>query len=253
MGKALLEVKDVHKYFGGVRAVDGVSLTVEEGSIVGLIGPNGSGKSTLFSVIAGVYKPDKGEVWFNGERIDGLPPYEIYKRGLVRAFQNPRLFKGMTVFENIMVAARDNPGEHPIRSLFRKLWSGRELDIARKAKFYLEMLTLDKVARNWATDISGGQMKLTELGRTLISEPKMLLLDEPAAGVNPALARKIFDKIEEWRRELGLTFFIVEHRLEILFDYVDYVYVMHRGKIVSQGPPEKVAEDPVVVEVYMGG
>ncbi len=251
--KYILCVHNVKKYFGGVRAVDGVSLRVERGSIVGLIGPNGSGKTTLFNVIAGVYKPDAGEVWFDGRRIDGLPPHEIYKLGLVRTFQIPRLWRGLTIVENIATGAKRNPGELMRLAMLRPLWASGEKRVAEKALEEVDFVGLKPVAGNWADAISGGQMKLAELGRALISEPKMLLLDEPAAGVNPTLARQIFEGIRRINRERGVTFLIVEHRLEILFDYVDYVYVMHQGRVIAEGKPKEVAENPLVAEVYLGG
>ncbi len=253
MSKYILCVHEVKKYFGGIRAVDGVTLRVERGAVVGLIGPNGSGKTTLFNVIAGVYKPDAGEVWFDGRRIDGLPPHEIYKLGLVRTFQIPRLWHGLTIVENIATGAKGNVGELLRYTLLRPMWAESERRVAEKALDEVEFVGLKPVAGNWAYAVSGGQMKLAEIGRALISEPKMLLLDEPAAGVNPTLARQIFDGIKRLNREKGITFLIVEHRLEILFDYFDYVYVMHQVRVIAQGTPKEVAENPLVAEVYLGG
>ncbi len=253
MNEYILCVERVKKYFGGIRAVDGVSLRVKRGGIVGLIGPNGSGKTTLFNVIAGVYKPDEGEVWFDGRRIDGLPPHEIYKLGLVRTFQTPRLWRGLSVFENIATGAKGNPGELMRYALIRPYWTPAELRVGEEAAERVEFVGLKPVAGNPADAISGGQMKLAELGRALMSKPKMLLLDEPAAGVNPTLARQIFEGIVRLRDEQGITFLIIEHRLEILFDYVDYVYVMHQGRIIAEGRPAEVAENPLVAEVYLGG
>ncbi len=244
---------NVKKYFGGVRAVDGVSIRVERGSIVGLIGPNGSGKTTLFNVIAGYYKPDAGEVWFDGRRIDGLPPHKIYELGLVRTFQTPRLWESLTVYENVAEGYKGHPGERASRALVWPLWIPMELEVGEKSLDTIDFVGLAPVAGNDADAISGGQMKLAELGRALISKPKMLLLDEPAAGVNPTLARRIFEGIVRLRDEEGITFLIIEHRLEILFDYVDYVYVMHQGRVIAEGKPAEVAENPIVAEVYLGG
>ena len=249
----LLEVKNVYKYFGGVRAVDGVSLTVPENSIVGLIGPNGSGKTTLFNVISGYYKPDRGKIIFDGRDITGLKPHEIYRLGLVRTFQNPRMWRSLTVFENVIGSGRGQKGESMIKALFRRLWRRQEEEYARQALYWIDFTGLDPVSHMLSSSISGGQMKLTELARALMSSAKLILLDEPAAGVNPTLARKIFDGIERLRREYKLTFLIIEHRLEVLFDYVDYVYVMHRGRVVAEGKPQEVAENPIVVDIYLGG
>ncbi len=252
MAEPILIVKNVKKRFGGVVALDGVSLEVERGKIVGLIGPNGSGKTTLFNVIAGVLKPDSGEVWFDGKEITGLPPEKIYHLGLVRTFQTPRLFKGMTVFENVLTSARHNPGESYSKSLLKEMWEPVEKKIAKKAIGLMELLKIKHIARNLASAVSGGQMKLGEIARGLMSDPKMLLLDEPAAGVNPTLAHEIFSFLTKLRDERGITMLIIEHRLDILFDYVDYVYVMHKGRIVAQGTPKEVVENPVVIDVYLG-
>ena len=252
-GDALLCVRGVKKYFGGVRAVDGVDLEVPRRWIVGLIGPNGSGKSTLFNVIAGVGLVDAGRIWFDGEDITGLPPHEIYKRGLVRTFQTPRLWQSLTVYENTLAGYRGHSGENPLRALLRLFWRKREVDNAEASIERILDSGLKPVAGNLSSDISGGQMKLGELTRALNTKPKMVMLDEPAAGINPTLARQLFERIVKLRDEEGITFLIIEHRLEILFDYVDYVYVMHQGKIIARGKPEEVVEDPKVIQVYLEG
>ncbi|ABM80473.1 ABC transporter ATP-binding protein [Hyperthermus butylicus] len=251
--KYILVVEDLYKYFGGIRAVDGVSLRVPRRSIIGLIGPNGSGKTTLFNVVAGLYKPDKGRIIFDGVDIAGRKPHEIYKLGLIRTFQNPRLWTSLTVFENVLGAAENRKGENIAGALFQRLWEGQERKLAGEALDWIDFVELSSVDHMLPLNISGGQMKLAELARALMARAKLLLLDEPSAGVNPTLARRIFEGIERLRSEYGLTFLIIEHRLEILFDFVDYVYVMHRGKIVAEGKPEEVAENPVVLDIYLGG
>jgi len=252
MSDYILEVINVKKRFGGVVALDGVNMKVKRNTMTALIGPNGSGKTTLFNVIAGVYKPDEGRVIFDSHDITGKPPEKIYHLGLVRTFQVPRMFKGMTVFENVLTAARHNPGESYAKSIVRRLWERVELGIAEKAVNTLELLKILHVARNLSSAISGGQMKLVELARGLMSDPKMLLLDEPAAGVNPTLAHEIFKFLTNLKDEKGMTMLIIEHRLDILFDYVDYVYVMHRGKIVAEGTPEEIVNNKVVIDIYLG-
>ncbi len=252
MSRVMLETQGLKKYFGGIRAVDGVDVSIREGEFVGLIGPNGSGKTTLFNVITGIYKPTAGKIFFDGERIDGLPPHKVFAKGLVRSFQVPRLWRGLTVIENTMVPPRGQRGENPIIALFRRLWKPQEISLARRALGILDEHQLLEVSLNWGDSISGGQMKLTEVSRALMGEPKMLLLDEPTAGVAPKLAREIFVRLEKLRSEYGITLFVIEHRLEVLFDFVDRVVVMHQGRVLMEGTPEEVASDPRVIEAYLG-
>lgn len=249
----MLKLVNVVKSFGGLRAVDGVSLTINKGELVGLIGPNGSGKTTLFNVISGFYRLDKGEIYFLGERIDGLPPYEVFKRGLVRSFQNPRLFFGMTTLENALVSPPKQIGEKARHAPIHRIWTPQEINYANEAFELMKFLNLDQASRHVASELSGGQMKLLELERGLMGRPKLLLLDEPTAGVAPKLAREIFERIIELKKSYEVTFFIIEHRLEMLFDYVEHVFVMHRGKIIAHGTREEIVNDPLVKKVYLGG
>lgn len=248
----LLAVKGAVKRFGGLVAVNDVSLDIKQGSIVGLIGPNGSGKTTLFNVISGVFPPDSGEVYFDGERIDGLAPYEIYHRGLVRSFQIPRLFQKMTVLDNVMVAARNQIGDKLFNVPIRRRWMKQESDLLEKAQDILNFLDLGHLSDEPSTNISGGQLKLLEIGRALISDPKMLLFDEPAAGVNPAIAQEIFKKFVDLKQNKGLTFFIIEHRIELVLDFLDWMYVMHKGSIIAEGPPKEVVNNERVIKIYLG-
>jgi len=248
----LLRLDGVKKHFGGIRAVDGVTASVGEGELVGLIGPNGSGKSTLFNVISGVHKLDEGTVALRGERIDGLDPWVIFARGVVRSFQNPRLFHGMTVLENVLVPPRDQKGERIANAPIPARWEDQETSLAEDALDTLIRNQLQAVPLNWATDVSGGQMKLLEVSRALMGEPKLLLLDEPTAGVAPKLAREIFETIAMLRREHGLTFLIIEHRLDVLLDYVERVLVMHEGELIFDGTPAAAVNDPRVIDAYLG-
>lgn len=249
---SLLRLEEVRKHFGGIRAVDGVSFEVSEGELVGLIGPNGSGKSTLFNVISGVYGPDGGTIAFKNERIDGLDPWEIFGRGVVRSFQNPRLFRGMTVLENTLIPPRGQEGESLRKAPFRRKWSGQEKALAAGALAVLARNQLEAVRLNWATEISGGQMKLLEVSRTMMASPSLLLLDEPTAGVAPKLADEIFENIAALRQEHGLTFLIIEHRLDVLMDAVERVLVLHQGRLLFDGKPKDAVEDAAVVDAYLG-
>ena len=231
----ILQLHDVTKDFDGLRAVDAVSLGVDQGMIVGLIGPNGSGKSTLLSLITGNHQPTAGQVIFNGDDITGLSPDEIFLRGIARGYQDPALFFQMTVLDNVLLPAKHQRGERPWYAPWRRSWLDQEQGNAARSEPILQQVSLRSLFSQPAADLSGGQMKLAEMGRALMGEPTLLLLDEPTAGVAPSLAYHIFEQIELLRRQQGMTFLIVEHRLEILFDFVDYLYVMHMGKLLAQG------------------
>ena len=248
----LLTLHDVRKSFERLQAVGGASLTVLSGQIVGLIGPNGSGKSTLFNVISGALRADSGRITFDGYDITARPADEIYQRGLVRGYQDPALLFRMTVLDNMLLPAKGQRGEHPARAPIHRAWRGQEKELAVSAGSLLRQVELRGHYAQLAGDLSGGQMKLLELGRSLMGQPKMLLLDEPTAGVAPKLARTIFEQIAHLRRTLGLTFLVVEHRLEVLFDFVDDIYVMHAGQVIAHGPPAAIAADAHIREIYFG-
>ena len=248
----ILEIKDVRKAFGSLRALDGVTLGLKEKEVHILVGPNGSGKTTLINVVSGFYKPDSGKVVFEGRDIAGLPPHKAYAIGLSRTFQIPSLFTKLTVLENVLVAAKNNPGESFMKSLFRRAWIKEETEDTRKAFAILKLLGLEKVSEREASTLSGGQMKLLELARALMSDAKVVLLDEPISGVNPARAHEIFGRILRLRDELGVTFLIVEHRLDIALRYVDTVTAMAFGRVIAAGKPEIVMADPKVIEAYLG-
>ncbi len=252
MTEALLRIRGVRKSFGGLRAVDGATLDVRKGGITGLIGPNGSGKTTLFNTVLGIYQPEEGSIYLDSERIDGLPPHVVYAKGLANAFQIPRLFRQLSVLDNMLLAARGNKGEGFLQGLLLKArWQRKEAELAEKALGILRLLELEGLALAPAGEISGGQMKLLEIGRALMADPMLVLLDEPAAGVNPVLGRKIYERIEELCSQ-GLSFFIIEHRLEILFDFANWVYLMEKGRVVAEGSPAEIVNSPVFYEVYLG-
>jgi len=248
-----LVVNGVKKSFGGLLALQGVSLSVNKGSLTMLIGPNGSGKTTLINVIAGFYKPDEGSVLFEGRDITGWPPNKIYDAGLVRTFQIPSPFVKLSVLENLLTASPRNPGESILKAPVRRLWVRKEREDVERAFKVMELLELDHLWDQPANTLSGGQLKLLEVGRALMSGAKLILMDEPASGINPALAHKVFSHIVDIKSKLGLTFLIVEHRLEIALRYVDYVYAMSQGKVISHGSGEEVLKDPKVIEGYLGG
>src|SRR5438309_3028972 len=249
----ILSVQGITKSFGDLHALDGISLDVPRQKVSILIGPNGSGKTTLINVISGIYKPDAGKVRFNEKDITGSPPYQLYQMGMARTFQIPALFWKLTVLENLLIAEKGNPGESFLKSLLNRFWKDSERRAMEKASRVHDLLGLSRVWDRPAYSLSGGQMKLVEIGRALMSDAKLLLLDEPVSGVNPTLAHEIFSRILKLRDELGLTFFIVEHRLDVALKYVDEMFVMALGKLIASGPPVEVMNNKKVIEAYLGG
>jgi len=253
MAEPLLKVREVSKNFGGLCAVNNVDIDVSEESIVGLVGPNGCGKTTLLSTIFGLHKADSGTIHFNNQLIEGMSPHQIYTRGIVNAFQLPRLFFQLSVLDNMILAARDNSGDKLFNSVFlRKGWQSQEAGIVDKVMTILELLELSHLTFSPAGELSGGQKKLLEMGRAIIADPKLLLLDEPAAGINPVLGKTMFEKLERLRQG-GLSFLVIEHRLELLMEFANWVYVMDKGRIVLEGQPNEVVNSPLFFEVYSGG
>ncbi len=250
----LLDVRDIVVQFGGLRALDHASLGVREGTITGLIGPNGAGKTTLFNVIAGYYEPRVGRVFLDGQDITALPPHRIFERGLCRTFQIPREHASMSVLENLMLVPSGQLGEGLFNSLFRP-WRVREQEheIEERAEGVLQFVELSHLKHEYAGNLSGGQKKLLELARTLMAEPKIVLLDEPGAGVNPALMERLVENIVHLNRERGTTFLIIEHDMDMIMRLCDPVIVMSQGRYLMEGPPEAVRNDPRVLEAYLGG
>ncbi len=249
----ILSVQNVSKSFGNLHALDRLSLDVREGKVSILIGPNGSGKTTLINVVSGLYTPDSGRVYFQDDEVTGLAPYKLYNRGMSRTFQIPALFWNLTVLENLLIAQKNNPGESLFRSLLARFWSDDEKVAMEKASRVLDLLGLKNLWNQPTFTLSGGQMKLVEIGRSLMSNARLLLLDEPVSGVNPTLAHEIFSRILRLRDEFGLTFFIVEHRLDIALRYVDHMFAMATGRLVASGTPNDVMTDKAVIDSYLGG
>jgi len=253
MAEVPLKVRDLRKTFGGITAVDGAGFEVEKGSMTGLIGPNGAGKSTTFNCITGTYRPDSGVVEFDGEDITGLAPYQVANRGLVRTFQIARELEEMTVLENMMVAPGHQRGEELWRSVFRRGdVREQEGEILERAWDTLEFFDIEHLANEYAGNLSGGQRKLLELARALLTDPEMLLLDEPFAGVNPTLEERLLEHIHDLREE-GYTFLIVEHDMDLIMQNCEKVIVMHQGRILTEGTPEHVRNNDDVIEAYLGG
>ncbi len=249
----MLEVAQLVKEFGGLRAVDGVSFTLHAKTITGLIGPNGAGKTTLFNTIAGAHRPTSGAISFLGRRIGGLPPYRIFREGLVRTFQIPRPFAAMTVLENTMLVPIGQAGEHFWNNWVRRSAVRREEQACReRAEEVLTFVGLERLAGEYAKNLSGGQQKLLELARVLMADPQLILLDEPGAGVNPTLLVTIMDKLQELNAR-GITFLIIEHNMDLIMTLCNPVLVMAQGKLILEGPPAQVRSDQRVLEAYLGG
>jgi len=250
---ALLEVRALARSFYGVHALNGVDLDVEAGTITGLIGPNGAGKTTLFHCVSGLIPPEAGRVRFDGHDITGEPPHRITRRGLVRTFQIARGFPRLSVLENLMLYGAAQPGETLWRSVARPASVGRrENELRDRAAAVVRQLNLLRVANDPAATLSGGQKKLLEIGRALMTDPLLILLDEPIAGVNPTLANEIAAHLEALAGERGLTFLVIEHNMDLIARLCRPVIVMTEGRRLTQGAFAEVAADPRVQAAYMG-
>ncbi len=250
----MIRLENICVDFGGVRAIDNVSFEVDAGRITGLIGPNGAGKTTAFNVIAGALKPTTGRVMLDGQDITHLKPHQRANRGLARTFQIPHEFSRLTVLENLMAAASAPVGENVFNVLFRRnLFVAEEREIYKTARDTVRLLELDHVRDEKAGNLSGGQKKLVELGRALMRDPKLILLDEIGAGINRTLLGKLADKIKLLNIERDLTFCLIEHDLDYVSRLCDHVFVMAQGQLLTQGSVEDVRRDERVIEAYFGG
>ncbi|WP_457649480.1 ABC transporter ATP-binding protein [Profundibacter sp.] len=249
----MIVVEDVSKHFGGFRAVDGATMQIAEGSITGLIGPNGAGKTTLFNVIAGVLKPTGGRVTMQGEDITGLPPHELFHKGLLRTFQIAHEFSSMTVRENLMMVPGGQSGEALWNTWFhRGRIAQEEAALLKKADEVLEFLTIDHLKDEKAGNLSGGQKKLLELGRTMMVDAKIVFLDEVGAGVNRTLLNTIGDAIIRLNKERGYTFVVIEHDMDFIGRLCDPVICMAEGKVLAEGTLDEIKANEQVIEAYLG-
>ncbi len=249
----MIRVDDLHMHFGGIRAVDGASIEIAQGSITGLIGPNGAGKTTLFNVVAGHFTPTSGHVYLDGVEITGLPPHELFHRGLLRTFQIAHEFATLTVRENLMMVPGDQPGESLWDAWFKPARvRARERDVRAKADEVIDFLQIRQVADEYAGNLSGGQKKLLELGRTMMVDAKIVFLDEVGAGVNRTLLRTIGDAILRLNRERGYTFCMIEHDMDFIGRLCDPVIVMAEGRVLAKGSAADMRANEAVIEAYLG-
>ena len=249
----MLTITDLHMHFGGIRAVNGVSLTIEPGTITGLIGPNGAGKTTLFNVIAGLHTPTSGQVLLDGEDITGLPPHALFHKGMLRTFQIAHEFSTLTVRENLMMVPPHQSGEHLVDAWFRpQKIRDEEAVIGARADEVIEFLQIEAVAYEQAGNLSGGQKKLLELGRTMMVDAKIVFLDEVGAGVNRTLLNVIGDAVLRLNKERGYTFCMIEHDMEFISRLCDPVIVMAEGQVLATGSAESVKNNDAVIEAYLG-
>ncbi|MFZ5848097.1 MAG: ABC transporter ATP-binding protein [Actinomycetota bacterium] len=241
----------VKRLFGGLTAVDVEHVEIQRGAITALIGPNGAGKTTFFNLLTGFDKPDAGSWSFNGTSLAGMPAYRVARLGMVRTFQLTKVLAKLSVIENMRIGATGQSGESLLRSMFSFLWRGQEQSITERADQLLERFKLDAKREDFAGSLSGGQRKLLEMARALMVEPELVMLDEPMAGVNPALKQSLLGHVKSLRED-GMTVLFVEHDMDMVRDISDWVIVMAQGQVIAEGPPDSVMGDQRVIDAYLG-
>jgi len=248
----VLVADGVVRRFGGLTAVDVAHVEIQRGAITALIGPNGAGKTTFFNLLTGFDRPDEGSWTFEGRSLARVPAHRVARRGMVRTFQLTKALSRLTVIENMRLGATGQVGERLVSAMFRRAWRGQEDSNTRRADELLRRFKLDAKREDFAGSLSGGQRKLLEMARALMTEPRLVMLDEPMAGVNPALTQSLLEHVKDLR-EQGMTVMFVEHDMDMVRDISDWVVVMAQGTVVAEGPPDAVMADPAVIDAYLGG
>lgn len=247
----ILVIDNMHRAFGGLVAVDVDHLEIQRGIITALIGPNGAGKTTFFNLLTGFDRPDTGSVTFNGRVVERLKSHRRAREGMVRTFQLTKALSKLSVIENMKLGAKDQTGEHFVQSLFPFLWRSEEEAIEERARELLERFRLDHMAQEYSGTLSGGQRKLLEMARALMASPAVVMLDEPVAGVNPALTQSLLEHVKELPGE-GVTVIFVEHDMDVVWDISDWVVVMAEGAVIAEGYPESIGRNQAVIDAYLG-
>ncbi|MDW0110971.1 ABC transporter ATP-binding protein [Sporosarcina aquimarina] len=251
--EVLLDVQSAGIQFGGLKAVSGFNLKINKGELVGLIGPNGAGKTTSFNLLTGVYVPTEGEIFFDGKKINGLPPFKITRLGMSRTFQNIRLFDELSVLDNVKVAYHTHAKDSVMSSVFRMpSYFKSEHEMETKALEFLKIFELDKYKDETAKNLPYGKQRRLEIARALAANPHLLLLDEPAAGMNPFETKELMDLIAFIRKQFGLTILLIEHDMNLVMGICERIYVLDHGVLLAEGSPEEIRNNPKVIEAYLG-